>query len=122
MPPWQRRLEDKLDAFFDRVLDALPAEGVSPEFAGKFANLKGSLINPDVSTMAATEFSLEEAVAAFGLESSERLVRFRIPGEPRKWRIEDIPEMKDFVLTPCLSKSFKHSRSTVDPSPMVWLE
>ena len=72
--------------------------------------------------MAAEEFSLDEAVVAFGLEFSEGLVQIPIPGESLKWRIEDIPWTKDFVLTPCLRKSFKHPRSIMDPRLMVWLE
>jgi hypothetical protein len=43
-------------------------------------------------------------------------------GESLKWRIGDIPKTKDLVKFPCLRKSFKHSRSIVDPSLMVWLE
>ena len=39
--------------------------------------------------------------------------------ESLKWRIEDIPQTKDFVLTPCLRKSSQHSRLTVSPSLMV---
>jgi hypothetical protein len=76
-----------LDAFFDRVLDAFRAEGAHPEFARKLASLRAPLFNPDVSTMAAEEFSLDEAVVASGSEFSEELVQIPIPGESLKWRI-----------------------------------
>ena len=82
----------------------------------------GSMITvrapPNISTLAAKEFSLEDAVLAFGLKFTDR-----VSGQvgSLEWCIEDIPETKDFVCSPCLSKSFKHSRSTVDLYLMVWL-
>jgi len=108
MPP--EREEDILDAFFDQVLDAFRAEDVPSESARKLANLRALLLDPKVSTMAATEFTIDEAVFAFGLEFSGGLVHLPIDiGESLKWRIEDIPQTKGFVLTPGLRKSFKHS-------------
>jgi len=66
-----------LDATFDRVLDTFRAK--DPEYtsvvARKLASLKPPfLFNPDVSTITAKEISLEQAIFAFGLEDSLRLV------------------------------------------------
>jgi hypothetical protein len=49
--------------------------------------------------MAAKEFPLEEALFAFGLEFNEELVQVLVLGVSLKWRIEDIPQMRDFVHT-----------------------
>jgi hypothetical protein len=111
------------DAVFDLILDALRAQGEPPEITRKIASLKAPILKPRVPTLAAKDFDIGDAVYAFGLKYRDRPVRTRggLPTFP-KWRIEDIPETKEFVVTPCLGRSFKHSLSTVDPSLMVWLE
>ena len=118
MPPRQGK-EDVVDATLKRVRDAFLTEDVSPEFSGlvskKIARLRAP---PVISTMAAKEFSLKDAVLAFGLKFTDRVPNQA--GSPR-WCVEDIPESKDFVCSPSLGKSFKCSRSTVDPYLMGWL-
>ena len=107
------------DAALKRVLDAFLAEDVSPEFADLVAeNIASLRAPPEISTMTTKEFSLKEAVIAFGLKFNDR-----VPGQvgSPKWCIQDIPETKRFVISPCLSKSVKRSRSNVDPYLMVWL-
>ena len=72
------------------------------------------------SVIAAKEFTLEKAKKALGLKIEE-LVQVAGQSESLTWRIQDIPETKDFVPTRFLGKSFKHSYSTVDPYLMVSL-
>ncbi len=118
MPP-------EFPTFFDRVLRAFRAEDVPRESTRKLAKLKDTLLKPGVPTKGATEFRIEQAIFAFGLVPvgvDEVVDKLPNVGESLKWPIEDIPETKDFIISPCLRKSLKHSRSTVDPSLMVWLE
>ena len=109
--PLRQEKEDNVDAILDRVLDALRAEDVSPEFvdlvARKIASLRASPdISQDISTMAAKKFSLKEAAFAFGLKLTNSV---QVPGQvgSLKWCIEDIPETNNFVCSPCLGKSFQ---------------
>jgi hypothetical protein len=73
--------------------------------------------------MAATEFDLQRAVFAYGLVFKQRLVR--VPDSEvaeLRWCIEDLPQTKDFAVSPCLSKCFPVQRSTVDRPLMLLLE
>jgi hypothetical protein len=101
MPPQQQK-EDP-DAFFDRVLKAFSAEDVSEESTQKLASLKSRL--PRISRMAAKDSTLEESVFAFGLEHNDESFKIPKSGESLNWRIEEIPETKDFPMNPCLCKS-----------------
>jgi hypothetical protein len=109
-----------LHTFFGRVLNAFCAEDVPREATQKLANLRDPLFKPGVPTMAATEVQIDQAIFAFGLVpigigTDEIVGEIPDEGESLKWRIEDIPETKDFVLSHCLRKSFD-SCSTMDPS------
>jgi hypothetical protein len=95
-------------AFFGRIENAFRAEDVPREAAQKPASSRDPLIKPGVPTKAAKEFSIEQAVFAFGLVPVG-IDEIPNDGESLKWRIEDIPETQDFVVSPCLRKSFKHS-------------
>jgi hypothetical protein len=129
MPPRQQKEDRKQtedpNAFFDRVLKAFRAEDVPEESTQKLASLR-SLLKPRTSTvtMAAKNFTVEEAVFSFGLERKNKLFKVPEPGESLKWRIEEIPETKGFPMSSSLRKSFKCFCSTVDPlgSLMVWWE
>lgn len=106
--------EDIDDPTLDRVLDALQDEDISPELASLVTKTIASLrAHPDISTKAAKEFKLDEAILAFSLKFTNQV--------HQRWYIEDIPGTKDFVISSCLGKYFKHSYSTMDPYPMVWL-
>ena len=100
--------EDIDDATLDRVLDAFQDEDVSPALTSLVTRTIASLrAPPDISTMAAKEFKLDEAILAFSLKFTSR--------DCQTWYIEDIPGTKDFVVSSCLGKYFKHSYSTTDP-------
>ena len=93
-------------------------ENVSQEHYQAHTSLKGPLLKPSL-TDAAKDFSIEQAVVAFGLkldseESGQVSNESGEVGSP-KWPIEDIPETKGFVLTPYMSKSFKALLSNADP-------
>jgi hypothetical protein len=50
--------------------------------------------------MVAKDFTLDKAIFAFGLK-----VTNQVPGlESMKWQIQNIPEIKNFPVTLCLSK------------------
>jgi hypothetical protein len=71
----------------------------------------------------AKDFNIDKAVYAFGgLEFRSKLIK--VPGGVGfpQWCIQDIPETKEFVLTPRLCKSFKHPLSIMDPPLTVGLE
>jgi hypothetical protein len=109
--------QELLSTSFDQILDAISKE-VAPEVTSKIASLKSQVLNPGISRKAAKDFSLMEAVHAFGLKYSEEMVKVRGGGlRMLDWRIGAIPETKGFILTPCLRK---YSLFTVNSSLMVW--
>ena len=61
--------------------------------------------------MTAEDFDLDAAVYAFGLQ----FIRLK------KWQIQDIPETKGFVLTPCMGRSLKVNRRPISDG-MVGIE
>jgi hypothetical protein len=99
------------DGLFDQILDALCAEGVPLETTRKLAKLKAPILSPPIPTMVeAKDFNIDEAVCAFGLEFRSELIK--VPGGVGlpQWRIQDIPETKEFVLTLRLRTSGKNSQ------------
>jgi hypothetical protein len=117
MPPRQRQQKESLRDFFDRILRAFRTLNVPRESTQQLATLRGPLLTPAVPTKAATEFDIHQAVFAFGLVPEgidEVFDELPNVGESLRWRIEDIPETQDFIISPCLRKSFKHSHLTVD--------
>lgn len=90
------------------VSQTLVAFRVPLDFTRILASLKAPFLNPPVPTMiAAKDFTINEAVHAFGLKFHWETVGFP------EWRIEAIPETKGFISPSNLRKLFKHSLSNL---------
>ena len=104
-----RKQKESNSLFFDQILDAFSAEDVPQEYVQKLAGLKNRLLNPSVPTKAAKDFCMKEAVLAFGLlPTGFDEVVDRAPDEEEgsiKWKIEEIPETKGFVVSSFMRKS-----------------
>lgn len=68
MPPRNRKHDEERDAFLVNIVKIARKGGDVVKEILRFRNEHGT--NHDERTMAAREFSLEEAVAAFGLQFS----------------------------------------------------
>jgi hypothetical protein len=121
-PEDQTGESDVLGPFFDQLVDAVRAEGVPSEFVHMLARLKSTLVSSKVTKMSAKDFTLEEAVDAFGLQFNEELMPPMQQSQRSRWRIEDMPETKEFKLTPCLRKAFQYSQVSVHSWLTIWLE
>jgi hypothetical protein len=103
---------ENLDSVFNLIFTAINKtdDSIPKGTATWLKKLKRQLLS-DLSggnevRKAAKEFTMDEAVEAFGLTYTR--VRSQ-SAQKHFWKIEELPETKGFELTPCISKTFSQS-------------
>jgi hypothetical protein len=97
--------KEDMDDILDQVLEFLHGVLASSD-AAYLRDTIALLRNTSPSTMAATEFSIDQALQAFGItypRARPNLGSVELPN--LKWKIEEIPSTEGFVVSDCLRKS-----------------
>ena len=106
----KRELED-VEAVFERILAVAANQRSIPDetLSAFLLWMKSKIVSQDQHDVvdkrsrAAEEFTLEEAVHAFGLKYS---AGSSLSAQIRQtWQIQDMPGAQNFPMTPCLGKT-----------------
>ena len=101
------RPPESIDVTLDQVLALIRSENVSNQrLTEKINRLR---VSDEISTMAAEDFSLEDAIFAYDLNLTRRARLL----ESVKWPIQDIAGTQDFPLSQCLREFFKSPLRTI---------
>ena len=103
MPGNKRSLANSTsDSFFEQLFSIANASNLDRGFLKSLKGLKNQMLSEDKGSVckAAKEFTLDEAVEAFGLEHSSIL----IDAPAYVWKIQAFPEVNTFEPSACISK------------------
>jgi hypothetical protein len=101
MPPRKRKHDDVMGDYND-LLDDILASTSQRDTVNKIRRFQRSHDDYARQTIAPTEFELDDAISAFGLNYDTTYSA----SERRGWAIEEVPETKGFQPSHCLSEPF----------------